>query len=118
MSKQARSERRTSVRFPLAFDLRYKVVGESVVIAGSGRTIDVASTGMSFTADSPLSIGQNLDVSIDWPVPLNSGVRLQLRMSGTVVRTDGNITALRIHAHEFRTRSLGPQLEPTRRFGR
>jgi hypothetical protein len=34
---------------------------------GSGRTIDMSSSGLGFTADTPLSIGQTLDMSIDCP---------------------------------------------------
>jgi hypothetical protein len=75
---------------------------------GSGRTIDMSSSGLSFTADTPLSIGQRLHMSIDWPVLLDGGVQLQLVASGVVVRTDGAVTALRMDRHEFRTRRAGP----------
>jgi len=74
---------------------------------GSGRTIDLSSSGLSFIADRPLPIGQNLVVSIDWPVPLDGSVKLQLIMSGIVVRTNGTVTALKIRRHEFRTRRPG-----------
>ena len=73
---------------------------------GSGRTIDVSSAGLSFTADRPLLPGQHLEVSIDWPVLLDGAVRLHLIMSGDVVRTDGTTAALQIRRHEFRTRRV------------
>ncbi len=46
-----------------------------------------ACSGLSFTADRPLLTGQKLEVAIDWTVLLDGGVRLQLVMSGVVVRT-------------------------------
>jgi hypothetical protein len=33
------------------------------------------SGGLSITGDTPLSIGQPLDVSIDWPVPLDASTK-------------------------------------------
>ena len=82
------------------------------VESGSGRTIDMSSSGLSFTADTPLSIGQGLEVSIDWPILLDGGVQLQMIASGVVVRTTGAITAIRIERHQFRTRRAGPSLVP------
>jgi hypothetical protein len=70
----------------------------------------MSSSGLSFTADRPLSIGQKLDLSIDWPARLDGDVQLQLVVSGVVVRNSGAVTALRIERHDFRTRSAGPRL--------
>jgi len=115
--KHAR-ERRSSTRFPLALDLRYTIAGlRGQEAAGLGRTIDLGSSGLSFTADRPLSIGQRLELSIHWPVLLNAGVQLQLILSGVIVRVDGAITAVEIQRHEFRTRSLGPKLVVDSRNG-
>jgi hypothetical protein len=61
----------------------------------------VSSSGLSFTADRPLSVVQKLDLSLDWPAMLDGGVQLQLIASGVVVRTDGAVTALRIERHEL-----------------
>ena len=107
------SDSRSSVRVPIDLEVRYRVVRRrrSVEI-GSGRTIDMSSSGLSFTADTPLSIGQTLDVSIDWPVLLDGGVQLQIVVSGVVVRTTGAVTAIRIERHDFRTRRAGPKLVP------
>jgi hypothetical protein len=98
-------ERRSSTRFPLTLDVRYVVVGRRArVETGWGRTIDLSSSGLSFTAEKPVLTGKKLDVSIDWPVLLGGGVQLQLIMSGTVVRTSGTGTALQVGRYEFRTR--------------
>jgi hypothetical protein len=99
-------DRRASARFAIALAVRYAVRHRRrVVDTGSGRTIDISSTGLCFTADGPLRTGMALDVSVDWPVPLDGGVHLQLIVSGLVVRTSGTQTALRIERHEFKTRS-------------
>ena len=99
-------ERRATNRFPMTLEIRY-VVRCAPAETGSGRTIDLSSSGLSFVADRPLLIGQKLDVSIDWPVLLNGGVQLQLMMSGSVVRSNESETALQIERHEFRTRRGG-----------
>ena len=107
-SKVRNSDRRASVRFPVNLEVQYSVAGRrGPVETGFGRTIDVSSSGLSFTADRPLSIGRKLDLSIDWPVPLDRGVQLQVFVSGVVVRSSGAVIALRIERHEFRTRPAG-----------
>ena len=111
--REPRSDRRSGVRFPVNLEVRYSVAGRRrPVESGSGRTIEVSSSGLSFIADRPLSIGQKLDISIDWPVLLDRDVQLQLVASGVVVRTTGAVTALRLLRHEFRTRGAGPMVVP------
>jgi hypothetical protein len=106
-------DRRSRVRFPVNLEVRYSVVGHrGAAENGSGRTIDMSSSGLSFTADTPLSIGQTLDMSIDWSVRLDRDVQIQLVASGVVVRTDGAGTALRMERHEFRTRRAGSKVVP------
>jgi hypothetical protein len=110
--KGSSSDRRGSVRFPVKLEVRYSVVGlPGRAENGSGRTIDMSSSGLSFTADRPLSIGQTVDLSIDWPVLLGEGVQLQLVTSGVVVRSAGAVIALRIGRHEFRTRRAELRVE-------
>jgi hypothetical protein len=105
-------DRRGSVRFPLNLEVRYSVVGHcGSAEKGSGRTIDVSTSGLSFTADRPLSIGQKLDLSIEWPVLFGDGVQLQLVTSGVVVRTTGAVIALRIRRPEFKTRRGGLKVD-------
>ena len=94
-------------------EVRYSVVGHRRPVEyGSGRAVDMSSSGLSFIADTSLSIGQTLDVSIDWPVLLDGGVQLQIVASGVVVRTTGALTAIRVERHDFRTRRVGPNLVP------
>jgi c-di-GMP-binding flagellar brake protein YcgR len=106
------SDRRSSVRVPVNLEVRYSVAGRRGPVENrSGQTIDVSSSGLSFTADRPLPIGQKLDLSIDWPFQLD-GDQLQLVASGVVVRTTGVVTALRIERYELRTRRAGLKVVP------
>ena len=107
------SDRRARVRFPVNLEVRYSVAGRrGPVETGSGPTIDMSSSGLSFTADKPLPIGQELDLSIDWPARLDGDVQIQLVASGVVVRSSGAVTALRIERHEFRTRRAALKVVP------
>ena len=106
--KDTKPERRAGTRFPLTLELRYAALGgQAPAETVSGRTIDLSSSGLSFTADRPLSTGRKFEISIDWPVLLDGCVQLQLVMRGQVVRTDGFATGLQIERHEFRTRRGG-----------
>jgi hypothetical protein len=106
-------DRCASVRFPVSLKVRYSAaVRRGPVENRSGQTINVSSSGLSFTADRPLPIGQKLDLSIDWPFRLDGDVQLQLVASGVVVRTSGAVTAIRLERHDFRTRRAGPRLVP------
>jgi len=107
------SESRAKIRFPLSLEVRYSVAGPGgPTESGSGRTIDMSSSGLALTTDKPLSIGQTLDLSIDWPVQLDGGVQLQLVVSGVVVRTTGAVAGLRIECHELRTRRADVRVTP------
>jgi hypothetical protein len=111
MPKSVSAERRASTRFALNLEVTFTVTTRhSDVKSGSGRTIDLSSSGLSFTTDQPLLPGQKIDVSIDWPVLLDGAIKLQLVMSGVVVRSDATMIALRIKKHEFRTRRVGLQV--------
>ena len=108
------SDRRSSIRVAVNLEVRYSVAGRrGPVETGSGRTIDMSSSGLSFTADRPLLVGQKLDVSIDWPARLDEDVQLQVVVSGVIVRTTGAVIALRIERHEFRTRRAGTRVVPS-----
>jgi len=102
-------ERRRSIRFAMTLEVGFTVSGRRVPVkSGKGRTIDLSSSGLSFTTDRPVLAGQRLRASIDWPVLLEGTTRLQLVMSGVVVRSDSAGIAVRIKRHEFRTRRPGP----------
>jgi c-di-GMP-binding flagellar brake protein YcgR len=100
-------ERRDNARFQVTLDLRYRlVIGNQLMEVGRGRTVDISSSGLRFTADRPLAIGRKIELSVAWPVALPGSTRLQLWVSGEVVRSDDFETAVKFIRYEFRT--LGP----------
>jgi CheY-like chemotaxis protein len=113
LPRDASDERRAGIRFPLNLEVRFAVSERRALVeTGSGRTIDLSSSGLSFTADRPLLAGQKLEVSVDWPVLLEGGVGIQLIISGVVVRANGTATALEIKRYAFRTRRVGLGVVP------
>jgi hypothetical protein len=102
-------ERRASIRFALRVEVGFTVSDRGVPVkTGKGRTIDLSSSGLSFTTDRPLLTGQRLKASIDWPVSLGGAAKMRLVLSGVVVRADSAVIAVRIERYEFRTRRVGP----------
>jgi len=97
-------EQRSSDRFPFQRRVRYRVMdGKTVLSVGDGQTINLSSTGILFTADQPLTRQHRLELSIDWPVPLEKTCRLKLVALGRVVRVVGRQVAIAIEKHELRT---------------
>jgi PilZ domain len=100
-------ERRASTRYPVVLEIQYTTLGDTgPVRLGTGTIIDLSSSGLSFSTDTPLLIGQRIKAYIDWPVMLNGNVKLQLEILGVVVRTAGTKIAVQIERHDFRTRSV------------
>jgi hypothetical protein len=100
-------ERRRSSRFPIEREVRYKTLSQrSEVIQGAGKTLNISSSGVLFTADHELPVGTRLEVSISWPAQLNEKCLLNLVARGRVTRQDGSNLALQIQQYEFRTQSI------------
>lgn len=99
-------ERRTKYRFPLHREMRYKVLeNDSIVAAGSGQTANLSSGGAGFTVDQPLAVGAFIEVSISWPVLLDSNCPIRLIAFGRVVRCAGREVACTIDKYEFRVQA-------------
>jgi hypothetical protein len=110
------ADRRHSDRFPIEREVRYRVLSKrSGEEAGDGRTINISSSGVLFTAQHVLLPGRSLELSISWPAQLNNKCALKLVARGRVVRFENGRAALDIQQYEFRTQSLGgvdvPRLE-------
>ena len=95
-------DQRARLRFPIALLLTYRSISPEGSV-GAGRTLNVSSGGVLFTATPELSVGMTLELTIEWPVLLEGTVPLQMRVFGTTVRVDADQAALRIDRHEFRT---------------
>jgi len=94
-------ERRANVRFPLAFDLQYRVAGQKEYRRGS--TINLSSTGVLFRCAEPIPVNTEVTVVISWPVLLGGTCPLRLVMSGRAVWANTTECAIRVYGYEFRT---------------
>ena len=100
------SERRSTDRFPIENQLRYKLMeAGSIAQAGDGRTVNMSSGGILFAAGAQLPIGQRVELSVDWPAQLNDHCGLKLVALGKIVRATPEAAAIRIEKYDFRTRA-------------
>ena len=101
------SERRGSSRFPIEREIRYRVLNKkSNQESGSGKTVNISSTGILFTTEHVLLPGRTLEVSVSWPAHLNNNCPLKLVARGRVVRFEPGKAAIEIQHYEFRTQGM------------
>jgi hypothetical protein len=103
MSASLTRERRSKVRFPLSVQLQYKLRGSKTPVAGAGQSVNISSVGVFFVAEQELNIGERVEMTLEWPAPLDGVVPLRLCVFGRVVRAEGRRAAVKIDHHEFRT---------------
>jgi len=100
------NERRINDRFPLENALRYRFPEtKSSGEPGTGQTLNMSSSGMLLKVESPLPIGQKIEVSVDWPAQLNATCGLKLVAMGKVIRSGPDVAAVSIEKYDFRTRA-------------
>ena len=99
-------ERRGNDRFPIVRDVKYKVIsGRGDPESGAGKTVDVSSRGVLFTAPKSLAPGKRVELAISWPAQLDGKCALKLVARGKITRCRGNQVAVEIDKYEFRTQS-------------
>ena len=104
-----RADRRHSDRFPIEREVRYRILNKrSSEEQGDGKTINISSAGVLFTAEHVLLPGRRLELSISWPAQLNNKCALKLVARGRVVRFQEGRAAIEIQQYEFRTQSAIP----------
>ena len=100
------AERRRSDRFAIERELRYRALnkrgGEE---AGEGKTLNMSSSGVLFTAAQILRPGRRVELAISWPAQLNNKCALRLVARGRIVRFENGVAAMEIQQYEFRTQS-------------
>ena len=102
------TERRTSNRFPIRQELRYRVVNNPADnSAGTGLTHDMSSTGIRFSTEERIQPGRMVEVAVNWPARLDGVCPLKVVAVGRVVRSDARWAAFSIQRYEFRTRRSG-----------
>jgi PilZ domain len=104
-------DRRSTNRFPVREDVRYRVVqSRTAKISGCGTTLNIGSGGILFTTQDKLPIGRMVELSVNWPARLDGTCPLQFVATGRVVRSDGQRAAVRIERYEFKTRSTSSMM--------
>ena len=102
-------ERRAKKRFPVEQEVRYSAtMGPQVRETGTGKTINISSSGVSFTAQNMLPIGTRVELSINWPVLLSDTCPMKLMIHGQVVRCSDQAAVIATERYEFRTRARPP----------
>ncbi len=102
--------RRASARFPLQHEVRYSLIltqGREQPL-GSGRTVNISSSGILFTTDQILFPGNKLKLEIAWPAQLEGRISLKLVVFGQVIRFEQGRGAVAIDRYEFRTQATAP----------
>jgi len=101
-------DRRIKRRFSIEQGLRYRLLyGSRVAECGTGRTVNISSSGVWFKTEGALSTGLPVELSMSWPARLNDVCPMKLMIYGCVVRSDHDGAALAIERYEFRTQSTG-----------
>ena len=105
-------ERRSSRRYPVGMDLRYRLSrGRTVLKEGSGKTRDFSEGGVFFHTHQPAgSLPEGLDVELwlDWPAQINGQAVITVAIFGYTVRTAGNGIGVRISRCDFRASAPRP----------
>lgn len=91
-------------RYPITMDVEYKLLKNGRVAQyGFGRTVNISSGGVLFSANDSLPTGGLIELAISWPCLLEGVCALNLKIRGRIVRSDSKEVALQIQQHEFRT---------------
>lgn len=100
--KDDSKERRLTKRYPIPLELDYAVIGSGVVTSGSGKVIDISSSGIRFASGAALPLGEKLiSLSLDWPIKGSGGVPLKLLVWGQVRRRIANEVVVRFRKYEI-----------------
>jgi hypothetical protein len=118
--REGPDDRRTQLRLPIGLDVRYEVLGKKRTVkqvkqVGMGKTLNMSSGGVLFTTEAALREGERVELAIDWLAQLDK-VRLQLVVSGRLLRADQTQAALLIEKHEFKTQRQ-PSVTASRQKG-
>src|ERR1035437_3419543 len=109
------NDRRRKSRFAIQRDVRYKILKDEVVVAGSGQTVNMGSGGVAFVTEQPLTPGGLVELSISWPVLLDDTCLMRFIVFGRVLRCTGVTAVCTIDKYEFRTQARTFQVPATTR---
>jgi hypothetical protein len=107
-------ERRMKRRFQIEQEVRYKMLyGQRIAETGTGKSLNISSSGVWFTTENMLTIGMPVELSMNWPVLLNDSCPMKLMIYGCIVRSNEKGAAVAIERYEFRTQGRTFQQQPS-----
>jgi hypothetical protein len=80
------NEQRKNQRFELK--LPFEIIRAGIATKAMGETKNMSSSGVLFTSDTSVVIGEPIEYFITFPKPANSRSDVRLRCVGTVLRED------------------------------
>jgi len=96
-------DRRTTKRYDLHLTVHYRISQKGVIARwGTGTTREMSTSGLSFRTRKPLPIGSHVEMIVDWPAKYADHNPIDLQLTGFIVRSDGNRTAVRVTSRRFR----------------
>jgi hypothetical protein len=108
------AERRSKVRYPLDLSVRFRYFAGGSLLFGAGHTVDVSSGGALVASThiiSPheMNVGEDVEMSIEWPPLLDGRISLQLFAVGWVVRRRPFDFAVSFGRYQLRTMKRSSQ---------
>lgn len=103
------TERRTKARYPLELTVHYQTLS-SQPVRGTGRTVNLSSSGALIAAEHDLDEGARLKITIEWPTLLDGITPLQLVTTGKVVRHWQSSLGVAFDWYQFRTMKRGASI--------
>ena len=108
------ANRRVTSRFPVAQEIRYRLVESRPAGKGSvGKTLNISSGGVLFTTTKRLPHGHRVEMAIHWPARLGGNCPVKSVATGRVIRSETTHAAVGIERYEFRTRATSALVAPT-----
>jgi hypothetical protein len=97
------AERRAKSRYPLDLSVRFRFFCAGTAFFGRGLAVNVSSGGILVTSKHRVLVGSLVEMSIDWPAPLDGTIPLQLVTTGRILRREDSQFAATFERYEFRT---------------
>ena len=94
----ATRDRRCNLRFRISTPAEY-TIGR---LHGKGMIRNISGEGVFIQIGRTLPIGKRLELLIDWPAKLDGKLRLRLSVSGKVIRSTADGTAVEVLGYECR----------------
>jgi PilZ domain len=101
------ADRRDRNRYAIELNVEYRLLKPYPLSqSGAGKTVNLSGGGIAVKIGDVLSPGSAIELTIEWPTPLNATRLLHLVVTGRVVRSTTAITAVRMDRYEFRAQDV------------